>query len=293
MTCKLTLTNKRNAGFTLVELLVVIAIIALLAAILFPVFSRVREGARRASCQSNEKQIGLAIIQYIQDNDEQCPSGSVAFTPGVTSAYTVGNGWIGQIYPYARSVQVFLCPSDSFYSSFIPAGNTPPAYETSYFYNANLAGIVNYSLPFQNLNGQPIKLPQFSHPDRTIICWECSRAEFFVNPPSNPEVSSIACDGQDGNVYHPETGELGGGGVTQSPQDGYGSPVSVGRHLDGANYLAADGHVKWLKGEDVSPGRDAWCATPTDKTQCAQNSIYSEGANYNLPDAHQMTMSPK
>ena len=64
----------RRRGFTLIELLVVIAIIAILAAILFPVFAKAREKARQASCQSNEKQLGLAFLQYVQDNDEKFPA---------------------------------------------------------------------------------------------------------------------------------------------------------------------------------------------------------------------------
>src|SRR5471030_203059 len=96
----------RKSGFTLIELLVVIAIIAILAAILFPVFARARENARRASCQSNLKQIGLGILQYTQDYDEKMP---------VCNNYVQrqSQGWAGPILPYLKSVQVFHCPSDS------------------------------------------------------------------------------------------------------------------------------------------------------------------------------------
>ena len=92
-----------RAGFTLIELLVVIAIIALLAAILFPVFSRARENARRTSCQSNLKQIGLGLIQYEQDNDESLPvrTGTGSF-----------GGWVVPILSYTKSTQIFCCPSD-------------------------------------------------------------------------------------------------------------------------------------------------------------------------------------
>ena len=110
-------------GFTLIELLVVIAIIAILAAILFPVFQKVRENARKTSCLSNEKQIGLAMIQYSQDYDEalvnawngQGPSG--AGNAGYqASSSTPGNiryKWMDMIYPYVKSTQVFHCPDDS------------------------------------------------------------------------------------------------------------------------------------------------------------------------------------
>ena len=88
-------------GFTLIELLVVIAIIAILAAILFPVFAKAREKARQSSCQSNEKQIGLGIIQYCQDYDEQLP-------PRQNGA---GN-WHVLLQPYMKSGQILACPSN-------------------------------------------------------------------------------------------------------------------------------------------------------------------------------------
>ena len=101
-------------GFTLIELLVVIAIIAILAAILFPVFARARENARRASCSSNLKQIGLGLLQYSQDYDECLvhswygPNGYQPSDPGV-GKYK----WMDAIQPYVKSTQLFTCPSAS------------------------------------------------------------------------------------------------------------------------------------------------------------------------------------
>ncbi|MBV9470838.1 MAG: DUF1559 domain-containing protein [Abitibacteriaceae bacterium] len=96
-------------GFTLIELLVVIAIIAILASILFPVFAKARENARRASCQSNMKQIGLGLMQYQQDNDEALPIINGYVNPGSPVAVS----WDLQIQPYLKSMQVLVCPSDS------------------------------------------------------------------------------------------------------------------------------------------------------------------------------------
>jgi prepilin-type N-terminal cleavage/methylation domain-containing protein/prepilin-type processing-associated H-X9-DG protein len=105
----------KRKGFTLIELLVVIAIIAILAAILFPVFARARENARRTSCLSNLKQIGLGMLQYSQDYDESLINhyyGSSGDTTAPTSA-TVSYKWMDAVQPYVKSTQLFVCPSAS------------------------------------------------------------------------------------------------------------------------------------------------------------------------------------
>ena len=113
-----------SKGFTLIELLVVIAIISILAAILFPVFSRARENGRRASCQSNEKQLVLAALQYAQDNDERLFG---HYTGPAASQVT----WMNRLQPYMKSVQLFKCPSET--EATITGGLTSA--NVSYCYN--------------------------------------------------------------------------------------------------------------------------------------------------------------
>lgn len=101
----------RRKAFTLIEILVVIAIISVLAAILFPVFARARENARRASCQSNLRQLALGFMQYMQDYDERTPLRHGA-APSLVTAQTP-YGWADSLQPYLKSTQIFKCPSES------------------------------------------------------------------------------------------------------------------------------------------------------------------------------------
>lgn len=101
----------RSRGFTLIELLVVIAIIAILAAILFPVFARAREKARQTSCLANQKQIGLAVLMYAQDYDERFPP---AYTGSGDARVS---GFYDSVGPYTKNEQMYICPSDRFTTS--------------------------------------------------------------------------------------------------------------------------------------------------------------------------------
>src|SRR5688572_4280036 len=123
-------------GFTLIELLVVIAIIAILAAILFPVFARARENARRSSCMSNMKQIGLGIIQYTQDYDEMQV---LIRQNGDCSA-----PWGELVQPYLKSKQIFDCPSNTT-ATVVSCSNAAARVFTDYQANG-----ARYSVPVSN-----------------------------------------------------------------------------------------------------------------------------------------------
>ncbi len=150
---------KRN-GFTLIELLVVIAIIAILAAILFPVFARAREKARQTACLSNVKQIGTALMMYLSDYDDVMPqylvlSGRPDSLPDIGYDYTA---WQDRLYPYVKNTQVFVCPSGGSYRG------TPREYHGSY------GG--NYRYVFSHWSDWVCTLGQFERPAETFAVVE-------------------------------------------------------------------------------------------------------------------------
>ena len=179
-------------GFTLIELLVVIAIIAILAAILFPVFAQVREKARQITCTSNCKQFGLAILQYAEDYDEAMPIAyNTGFQVGPLTSKLTGapqQGVYMEIMPYIKSQQAFLCPDDG---GFEPAGagpnnDTPPNVCTG----ACLTAIANQS--YEQVYGSSYKFTHenFSNPFTDKLETGYSQDSVADNGPNNGECTS-------------------------------------------------------------------------------------------------------
>ena len=212
-------TSSRRA-FTLIELLVVIAIIAILAAILFPVFARARENARRSSCQSNLKQTALGFKQYIQDYDELYPVNNN------TNTNTGNGGWVVILQPYLKSTQIFQCPSDTGAPSAGPNING----FTDYWYNSNCAQknesaftAVTNTFLMGDGDGSGQGLADYN-----------ATYDGFID--GNSAVATIH-----GSFITNWNTVLGPGAPAAQQQRG-----SI-KHLEGANYAFADGHVKWLR----------------------------------------------
>ena len=249
----------QSQGFTLIELLVVIAIIAILAAILFPVFAKVREKARQTSCLSNEKQIGLAFAQYYEDYDEKWPYGVLTGTTGQTPANVGGSGWAATIYQYVKSTGVYKCPDDS--TSQTTSG-TVTFSPVSYGYNSNMAGIADASLvaPASTVNLFEVQGSTADLADTWASQNGFGDGYTSVNATAPAYGgSSFAGDGNDAvgssSVVY-ATGDLGisAGGTGANNLNVGTFSNGNGLHTGGANYLLADGHSKWFRGRSVSSG---------------------------------------
>ena len=172
--------RRRHAGFTLIELLVVIAIIAILAAILFPVFAQAREKARSVSCLSNNKQIGTAIYMYVQDYDETFPMNFYMGQNGPAPCVSVV--WVNLV-PYIKNVQCYVCPSNPTALNFPlamsvigfppPCPSSPPINYISYFPNFALVDWGDPSNVFGPNNGRPVKtLASLEFPSDTAVFYD-------------------------------------------------------------------------------------------------------------------------
>ncbi|MFN3421384.1 MAG: type II secretion system protein [Armatimonadota bacterium] len=236
-------SKRVHGGFTLIELLVVIAIIAILAAILFPVFSQAREKARQSSCLSNLKQVGLAIAQYTTDYDERFPSGvhpDNNTCAGVVYRY-IERGWVVNVlWPYVKNPQLFACPSRA------------PGWRINFDANGNLCqnAVLNFTTYSYNYLGSRAigdNLASVLEPARFTLMWDSQNR--WTNWPI------IHAGGlwtaRDLCHYLGEDVVNGTCGVQSSaaPNLNYTS-----WHMLGNNFLYSDGHVKWNRWQNMRWG---------------------------------------
>jgi len=273
----------KRKGFTLIELLVVIAIIAILAAILFPVFAQAREKARQTSCLSNNKQLGLSLQMYAQDYD-----GAMSQTSWELGSFKAKVHWSYLVQPYVKNLQIFVCPSD-------PNPVTPlnrlcnPA-------NGDIIGVTlcDAQAPkFSYINGYnampahdwiPPTEAAIERPASMIVLGE-RRAVMNNTPPLvigqwkgfSPFVSTSYAHGTGstsgqicpGDGYRFVTAADVNAGLL--PSNSVDAPELVrelfDRHVGGSNYAFFDGHAKWARMEaTVDPNNflygDHWYPTP-------------------------------
>jgi prepilin-type N-terminal cleavage/methylation domain-containing protein/prepilin-type processing-associated H-X9-DG protein len=236
---KTIVVHTKNRGFTLIELLVVIAIISILAAILFPVFARARENARRASCMSNLKQIGLGLMMYTQDYDERYPfvwrpitETTLPYNKYPSDYFT----WADATYPYTKSIQLLQCPSYPVYqygSGITPYMASYKSTATSYMINqhssAGLADSTDGGL-------SKISMAAIGSPSTTIEAYDL----FGKMDTGGWTIDGSQAAGADlVNLLN---------GTIPAADTGYYQYINpTRRHLDGTNILWCDGHVKWQK----------------------------------------------
>jgi len=225
-------SGQASSGFTLIELLVVIAIIAILAAILFPVFAQAREKARTASCLSNTKQIGIGFLMYVQDYDERFAFGG--WSPnGDDKTWD----WQNSTAPYIKNAQVFQCPS----SSDLIIENNDPTYldwdlnPVSYLYNNQLGR-----------NRQPVKLATINAPASTWLVVDGHSDWGCPNEYNHDSCQGVDWMGRADSTWLAEDTTFGNDGALVTGWLSWqGFTWGLPRHTSGMNVAYTDGHSKW------------------------------------------------
>ena len=219
----------RRSGFTLIELLVVIAIIAILAAILFPVFARAREKARQASCTSNVKQITLGFLMYVQDYDEKmlCYARGAFDVPPWTY-------WPHQLQPYIKNWQVYGCPSHRY-------AGTSMTYQGEYYPQRPT---YHFAPWYWSRTSGPPSMAQIERPAEKMMVSDGNHPALSDNPPIRPWLTAQEC------------GQWTCGRMVNDTHKW------ECMHNDGNNIGFADGHVKWMRDTDIY-SKFPWATSPT------------------------------
>jgi len=295
-------SSKGRSGFTLIELLVVIAIIAILAAILFPVFAKAREKARQASCASNMKQLGLALIGYTQDYDEKFPpiagqasvNGTtytslwgVSYNAGTTAAPITVPSIAGS---FIKNDQIFQCPS----------GPRPASGGTimDYMYNdllasksqAALGGVANTVLAAEGSgasevpgNPPPANSYNGAYPAPVGSSSLTFNSGHATTATTSTNTSNAALAGDPAKALS--------GWNTSGTADSLKLDDST-RHSDGGNYLLGDGHVKWFKVTVGADGNTATVYYPQRAETSTSASAGTANANFKQPTACAANFEP-
>jgi prepilin-type N-terminal cleavage/methylation domain-containing protein/prepilin-type processing-associated H-X9-DG protein len=264
--------SKGRRAFTLIELLVVIAIIAILAAILFPVFAQAREKARATSCLSNMKQIGLGIMMYSQDYDEtyplfyagNCTNPSSRITNPLDATGPLRlNMWQAQIHPYLKSWDIYACPSDGVATSKDPVikfHNLSYGYNYGYLSKFTIKGINGTADPAELAGGtcstqwyQGVSYAAVQRPADIVMVVDTGGRAAFTNPSSLGSMVNPPDAAPSTEYFYSPTAQAGWG---QNGDNYYkGTPgakwANTGgvawRHNEGFNVNYADGHAKFSK----------------------------------------------